>query len=265
MDLRKSFYFWTIVVLLVVLIFGAALIVKTVSHEMGVLKLKSDFVSSVSHEFKTPLTSMRTLIERIQAGKVNDKTKMDQYISVIAQDTDRLTRLVGNILDFSKMEEGKREFDFTETDVAQLVSRQVQEFQKDELRKDISIQAIIQKDVPKLALDRESFSQALSNLLDNAVKFSPIKKEIHVRLSADGKNVILEVEDKGIGIPPDEMDKIFEKFYQGKNALKQTVKGAGLGLTLVKRTAEAHGGKVSVKSRVGVGSTFSLNFPIHRD
>jgi len=264
MDLRKSFYFWTIVVLLIVLIFGAALIVRTVSHEMGVLRIKSDFVSSVSHEFKTPLTSIRTLIERLQEGKVQDKAKMDQYISVIAQDTDKLTRLVGNILDFSKIEEGKREYDFVETDMAQLVSRQIQEFQNDEIRKDFSIQFLIQEDIPKLTLDKEAFSQALINLLDNAVKFSPDKKEIHVHLSTDEENVILEVKDKGIGIPQDELDKIFEKFYQGKNALKQTVKGAGLGLTLVKHTVEAHGGRVSVKSKVGEGCTFSLIFPVTR-
>jgi len=262
LDLRKSFYFWTIVVLLIVLIFGAVLIVRTVSHEMGVLRIKSDFVSSVSHEFKTPLTSIRTLIERLQGGKVQDKAKMDQYISVIAQDTDKLTRLVGNILDFSKIEEGKREYDFVETDVAQLVSRLIQEFQKDEIRKDFLIRLLIQENIPKLTLDKEAFSQALINLLDNAVKFSPDKKEIHVHLSADEENIILEVKDKGIGIPQDEMDKIFEKFYQGKNALKRTVKGAGLGLTLVKHTVEAHGGRVSVKSKVGEGSAFSLIFPL---
>ena len=261
----KGFNFWMIVVLLIVLIFGAVLIVRTVSHEMGVLRMKSDFVSSVSHEFKTPLTSMRTLIERMQEGKVRDKAKMDQYISVIAQDTDKLTRLVGNILDFSKIEDGKREYDFAETDVAQLVSRQIQEFRKDEFLKDVSIRYHVKEELPKLSVDKQAFSQALVNLLDNAVKFSPIKKEIHVHLGADEKNVILEVADNGIGILPNELDRIFEKFYQGKNSLKQTVKGAGLGLTLVKHTVEAHGGRVSVKSKVGEGSTFSLIFPIHRE
>ncbi|UCE40583.1 MAG: GHKL domain-containing protein [Candidatus Aminicenantes bacterium] len=263
-DIKKSFYFWTIVVLLIVLTFGAALIMRTISHEMEVLKIKSDFVSSVSHEFKTPLTSIRTLVERLQEGKVKERTKMKQYFSVIAQDTDKLTRMVGNILDFSKIDEGKREYDFVEINLAQLVSHQIQAFQKDELLKDFSIQAFIQKDIPKLSVDREALSQALNNLLDNAVKFSRDNKKIEVRLSRDERNVILEVKDNGIGIPPYEWDKIFDKFYQGKNALKQTVKGTGLGLTLVKHTVEAHGGKVSVKSKVGDGSTFSLIFPIQR-
>ena len=263
-DIRKSFYFWTIVVLLIVLTFGAVLIMRTIAHEMEVLKIKSDFVSSVSHEFKTPLTSIRTLIERLQSGKVNDNAKMNQYFSVIAQDTDKLTRLVGNILDFSKIEEGKREFDFEETDVAQLVSSLIQDFRKDELLKDFSIQSFIQEDIPQLSVDGEALSQALNNLLDNAVKFSPDKKEIEVHLSKDEENIILEVKDNGIGISPDDLDKIFDKFYQGKNAIRQTVKGAGLGLTLVKHTVESHGGRVSIKSKVGEGSRFSLIFPIVR-
>jgi signal transduction histidine kinase len=221
-------------------------------------------VSSVSHEFKTPLTSIRTLIERLQDGKVKDKTKMNQYFSVIAQDTDKLTRMVGNILDFSKIEEGKRDYDFSETDVVKLVSHQIQEIQKDELLKDFSIQSFIQEDISKLKVDKEAFSQALNNLLGNAMKFSPDKKEIEVHLRKDRENMILEVKDNGIGIPPEEWDKIFDKFYQGKNALKQTVKGVGLGLTLVKHTVEAHGGSVAVKSKVGEGSSFSLIFPIER-
>jgi len=263
-DIKKSFYFWTIVVLLIVLTFGAVLMMRTITHEMEVLKIKSDFVSSVSHEFKTPLTSIRTLVERLQDGKVQGKAKMMQYFSVIAQDTDKLTRLVGNILDFSKIEEGKREFDFEETDVAKLVSNLIQDFREDEFLKDFSIQAIIQEDIPQQSVDREALSQALNNLLDNAVKFSPDKKEIEVHLSKDEENIILEVKDFGIGISPDDLDKIFDKFYQGKNALKQTVKGAGLGLTLVKHTVESHGGRVSVKSKVGEGCTFSLILPIVR-
>jgi signal transduction histidine kinase len=265
LDIKKSFYFWTIVVLLIVLTFGAALIMRTIAHEMEVLKIKSDFVSSVSHEFKTPLTSIRTLVERLQEGKVQDKTKMKQYFSVIAQDTDKLTRMVGNILDFSKIEEGKREYNFEETDVARLVTQHVQEFQNDELLKHFSIESFVQEGIPAMNVDREALSQVLNNLLDNAVKFSSDKKEVEVHLRKENENVILEIKDKGIGIPPVEMDKIFEKFYQGKNALKQTVKGAGLGLTLVRHVIESHGGSVSVKSKIGEGSSFLLIFPVEKE
>lgn len=263
-DIRKSFYFWTIVVLIVVLIFGALLIMRTISHEMEVLKIKSDFVSSISHEFKTPLTSIRALAERLQDGKVKNEAKMQQYFSFIAQDTDKLTRLVKNILDFSKIEDGKKEYDFVETDVAQLVDQQIQTFRTDELHKDVKVHFRIFEDIPKLEVDREALYQVINNLLDNAVKFSPAKKGIDVNIRKEAESVIIEVKDEGIGIPQDELDKIFDKFYQGKNALKQTVKGTGLGLTLAKHAIEAHGGRITVKSKVGEGTTFSLIFPIKR-
>ncbi len=261
-DIRKSFYFWTILTLIIVLIFGAVLIVRTIAHEMELLKIKSDFVSSVSHEFKTPLTSIKALTERLQEGKVKDIAKMKQYFSVISQDTDKLTRLVKNILDFSKIEEGKKEYDFVETAVAQLVVQQIENFRKDETQKGIKFHTQIPKDIPYLFIDRDALSLALINLLDNAAKFSSDRKEVDINVKSDDENVIIEVRDKGIGIPHDEIDKIFDKFYQGRNTLRQTVKGTGLGLTLVKHTVEAHGGKISVESKIGQGSTFSLIFPI---
>ncbi len=265
MDIRKSFYFWTIVTLIIVLVFGTALIVRTIAHDIDVLKIKSDFVSSVSHEFKTPLTSIKALTERLQEGKVKAPAKMKQYFSVISQDTDKLTRLVRNILDFSKIEEGKKEYDFIETDVAQLIAQEVKNFKKEVVPKGLEIHTQIADDVPLLSLDKEAISQAFNNLLDNAVKFSPDKKEIQVRVKRDEDNVIIEVEDEGVGIPQNALDKIFDKFYQSRSALQHSVKGTGLGLTLAKHIIEAHGGRISVQSQVGQGSTFSLIFPINRE
>ncbi len=259
-DLKKNFYFWTIFVLLIVLTFGAILITRTIAHEVEVLKIKSDFVSSVSHELKTPLTSIRTLVERLQSEKVKDRDKMHHYFSIIGQETDKLTRLVGNLLDFSKIEEGKREFEFADTDLAELVSGQIQEFQQDEFRKDVSILIHIQDNIPQISVDRDAIIQALNNVLDNAVKFSSDKKVIEVSLKKDNGKIVLAVKDHGIGIPSDELDKIFDKFYQGKNSQKQTVKGTGLGLILVKHTVEAHGGSVAVESGLGEGSCFFTNF-----
>ncbi len=261
-DLKKSFYFWTVLTLVVVLTFGAVLIIRTIIHEMGIIKIKSDFVSSVSHEFKTPLTSINALIERLKKGKVKDATKMNQYFSVISHDTDKLTRFVRNILDFSKIEEGKKEYDFVETGIAQWLDQLVKTFRTNTFQEKVHIQVNIPKDLPPLFLDRDAISRALLNLFENAVKFSPSKREIHFQVKREGENVIMKVSDQGIGIPRNELDRIFDKFYQGKSSSKLSVRGTGLGLTLVKHTVEAHGGRISVQSQLGKGSTFSLIFPI---
>jgi len=261
-ELKNSYYFWTILTLIIVLIFGAFLIVRTISHEVEILRIKSDFVSSVSHEFKTPLTSIKALAERLKEGKVKDPSKAEQYFSVISQDTEKLTRLVKNILDFSKIEERKKEYEFEETDVGQLVAQQLENFRKDEIQKDLKIHAQIPKDIPHLFVDRDALSQVIINLLDNASKFSPDKKEIYVNVKSDAENVIIEIKDKGIGISQDDLNKIFDKFYQGKSTLRHSVTGTGLGLTLVKYIVEAHGGRISVESKVGQGSIFSLIFSI---
>ena len=262
LGLQRNFYFWTILTLIVILAFGAFLIARTIAHEMDVLKVKSDFVSSVSHEFKTPLTSIKALMERLVDGKVRDPMKMDQYFSIIAQNTDKLARLVNNLLDFSKIEEGKEEYVFSDTDLVRIVREQVQGFQKERAPTGPDIRFEVSGEIPLLMADADALSRALANLLSNAVKFTPPGKTIRVNLGSDGKNVTLEVEDEGIGINPDELGKVFEKFFQGRNGLGQTVRGTGLGLTLVKHIVEAHGGRVLVESRLGLGSKFSVVFPI---
>jgi signal transduction histidine kinase len=247
--------------LVVVLVSGAVIISRTIAHEMTVLRLKSDFVSSVSHEFKSPLTSIKSLAVRLQDGKVKDSERMKQYFSVITQDADRLMQLVRNILDFSKIEEGKKAYEFVGTDVAQLVLQQIELFRRSEYAKEFEIRTTISEDIPHLAADKEALSQALNNLLDNAVKFSAKRKEIEVSLKKDSSNVFIEVKDWGIGIPPQDLNRVFDKFYQGRNTLRQSSKGTGLGLTLVKHTVEAHGGRIIVKSQIGEGSTFSIVLP----
>jgi signal transduction histidine kinase/tetratricopeptide (TPR) repeat protein len=264
-DLKSNFYFWTILTLIIVLTFGTVLVVRTVAHEMEVLKIKSDFVSSVSHEFKTPLTSIKALVERLRGGKVESQDKLKQYYDVIAQGAERLSSLVANILDFSKIEEGKKEYVFTETDLAQLVAGQVESFAKWDAQKGKNISLECEKNLPLIILDKEAVSQAIINLLENAIKFSADKKNVEVEVKRHGENVILTIKDEGIGIPEDEVERIFEKFYQARNAADHSSKGTGLGLTLVKHTMEAHGGRVSVQSNLGEGSAFSLIFPIRKE
>jgi signal transduction histidine kinase/tetratricopeptide (TPR) repeat protein len=264
LDIGHNFYLWTILTLIVVLISGSVLISRTIVHEMEVLKLKSDFVYSVSHEFKSPLTSIKALAVRLKDGKVKDSDKMKQYFSLINQDVDRLAYLVRNILDFSKIEEGKREFEFVETDLGQFVTKEMEDLKRDEFTKGINVQVHVAEDLPHLAVDRDALSQALRNLLDNAVKFSPDRKQIDVNLKKDQQNVCIEVMDRGTGIPSHELNRLFDKFYQGRSTIRYSRKGTGLGLTLVKHTIEAHGGRMSVKSQVGKGSTFTIILPIQR-
>jgi two-component sensor histidine kinase len=262
LEMRKNFYFWAILFFIIFLAFGSVLVVRNISHEIEVLRIKSDFVSSVSHEFRTPLTSIKALSERLQKGKVKSAAKRNEYYSIISQDTDKLNRMVRNILDFSKIEDGRREYEFRETDVIQVIKNEIEDFKKDKLSTDIKIFTQLPQSLPPLYLDKEALSMALNNLLENAVKFSPGKKEIYVRARENETNVIIEVEDKGIGIKSSEIDKIFDKFYQGKNTADQAAKGTGLGLTLVRHTVEALGGNISVQSQIGKGSIFSLVFPI---
>jgi signal transduction histidine kinase len=140
----------------------------------------------------------------------------------------------------------------------------MEDLKRDEFTKGINVQVHVAEDLPHLAVDRDALSQALRNLLDNAVKFSPDRKQIDVNLKKDQQNVCIEVMDRGTGIPSHELNRLFDKFYQGRSTIRYSRKGTGLGLTLVKHTIEAHGGRMSVKSQVGKGSTFTIILPIQR-
>jgi signal transduction histidine kinase len=262
LNLRKSFYFWTILTILVLLTFGAVLVVRTVAYEMEILRVKSDFVSSVSHEFKTPITAIKASIERLQRGKVNTLKKRKEYYSIISKDADKLSSLVRNILDYSKVDAGRKQYFFQETDLAQLVIEEIGNFERDKIFAGIKIETQISPDIAGVDIDKEAFSLAFNNLLENAVKFSPGQKKIYVDVRNEAENVRVDVRDKGSGISSGEIDRIFDKFYQGQNAAQRSLRGTGLGLTLVKHVMEAHGGKVSVESEIEKGSTFSLIFPI---
>jgi signal transduction histidine kinase len=258
----SNFYFWTIITLIIILVFGTALIVRIVVREMEILKIKSDFVSSVSHEFKTPLTSMKALTERIEKGKVTQPAKMKQYISIISHDIDRLIRLVGNILNFSNIEEGKKVYKKEETDIAIWLKEIINNYKKESIESGVSISADIEDDLPALYIDKDAMTQAIFNLLDNAVKFSRREKMVGVTGEKNENSIIIKIKDKGIGIETDEKEKIFEKFYRGKSAVKYYIKGTGLGLSLVKYTVEAHNGHIDVGSESGWSTVFTITLPV---
>jgi signal transduction histidine kinase len=229
---------------------------------MELIRIKSDFVSLVSHEFKTPIASMRALVDRLQAGHVPDGARMQRYFDIVSGELQRLTRLVNNVLDFSKIEEGRKVYSPQETDLAELVRELVATFEAGASAKGFAIETAIAPDIPKVRVDRDSVSQALLNLLDNAVKYSETEKRIGVDVQRNSHFVRISVADHGTGVGAHEVSKIFEKFYRSPEAAERGVPGLGLGLSLVEHVMSSHGGKVTVESQPGSGSTFTLSIPL---
>ncbi|MFN2386232.1 MAG: sensor histidine kinase [Thermoanaerobaculia bacterium] len=248
--------------LIAVLLLGAFFIARTVHHEMEVIRIKSDFVSLVSHEFKTPIASMRALMDRLQAGHVSDPQRRQRYYDIISGELQRVTRLVNNVLDFSRMEEGRKEYSREETDLPQLVRDLLSTFEAGASAKGFTIETDIRSDLAKVRVDRDAISQALLNLLDNAVKYSQGEKWIRVAVERNSHALRISVADRGSGIPPDEVAAIFSKFYRGRDTRSRPVPGLGLGLSLVEHVMAGHGGRVTVESPPGSGSVFTLSIPL---
>ncbi len=259
--LYKNIFFWTLLALLIILFFGSGLIIRTLVQEVNLLNLKSEFIASVSHEFKTPLTAMGAVLERLLNGEVRDPKKTKEYYRILSHDADRLKRLVKNVLDFTKIEDGKREYKLKTTDITRLVRQEVDSFQEEIRMTGFGVKTEIGENIPAVLADEEAISQALHNVLDNAAKFSGPDKNIEVKIIRRQDNVEVAVQDRGIGIPESEQKKVFEKFHRGKQASSVSPTGTGLGLTLVKHIMDAHGGDVIIKSQPGKGTCVSLILP----
>jgi len=257
-----NIFSWIILALLIILFIGSGLVVRTIVQEANLLKLKSDFIASVSHEFKTPLTAMGAILEHLLSGDVKDPARTREYIGILRHDSDRLKRLVKNVLDFSKIEDGKREYRLRPTDVVQLVEREVRAFEKESGIEGLRIGLRSDDGIPAVPLDEEAIGQALHNILDNAMKFSPRDRTIDVEVRNKPGAVEIAVQDRGIGIPENEQKKIFEKFYRGKRAAVVSPTGTGLGLALVRHIVDAHQGDIIIQSRPGRGTRVSIILPV---
>jgi len=261
----QSIYSYMFLLIASILVFGLILTIRAVSHELELARMKSDFVSTVSHEFKSPLTSIRQLAEMLEAGRVPSEERRQEYYSVLVEQSSRLSALVANILDLARMEEGKKEFRFELSDVDALLEEVVSATRHRVSHTGFVIQSEVAQPLPKVLADGDALSQAISNLLDNAVKYSGEAKSVNVRAFVSDRWVTIAVEDFGVGIPGGEIDRVFDRFFRGGNELTRSVKGSGLGLTLVKQVVEAHGGEVQVESALDQGSTFSIRLPIPKE
>ncbi|MFM8471091.1 MAG: sensor histidine kinase, partial [Limisphaerales bacterium] len=244
---------------------GGWLIVADLRRQLTLARQKTDFVSNVSHELKTPLTSIRMFSELLAEGRVTDAAKQRSYLQVITAEAARLTRLINNVLDFSRLERGEKKYAFTRCDLGTVVTETVETYRPHMEQAGFKLEL----DTPPAPVfvngDRDALAQVLVNLLSNAEKYSNGQKEIRVELRQCAQPLPfreVRVLDRGLGVPSGTEERIFEQFYRAHDSLSSGIQGSGLGLTLARQIARAHGGEVSHEARDGGGSCFMLRLPV---
>ncbi len=259
---RRRLLFAGLAMMATLMMVGSYFIARSVSRELEVARLQSDFVSAVSHEFRTPLASLRQLSELLVDGRVPDEQRRLEYYRGLNRESERLDRLVETLLDFGRMEAGAREYCFELLNAAELVRGVAEEFEREqEVDEGFELQTRLSEGLPFVRADREALGRALWNLLDNAVKYSRGSKCVWLEAAGENGRVAIRVRDQGLGIAPSEQKKIFKKFVRAESARSAGVKGTGLGLAMVKHIVTAHRGEVRVESRLGAGSTFTIFLP----
>jgi signal transduction histidine kinase len=230
-------------------------------RESEIARLKSDFVANVSHDLKTPLSLIRMFSETLELDRVPDEARRREYYAVLTRESERLTRLIDNVLDFSRIESGRQRYDIVPGPVEPVVHEVLESFRHPLAQQGFAVDVAVAPDLPDVPLDVEALKQALANLLDNAMKYSGDRRKIRVAARREGAGVAIEVADEGIGVPPAERERIFEKFYRIGRSETQGRRGSGVGLALVKHIVDAHRGRVTVEGGPGEGSRFTLHLP----
>jgi signal transduction histidine kinase len=259
---RTGVYLGTLALMLLSVALAGYFAIRTVRKELEIARLKSEFVSAVSHEFRSPLSAISHLSELLDSGRVKDEERTREYYRLIHGESGRLRRLVENLLNFARIEEGRQQYRLEPIDVAPWLRQATDEFQASPAAAGKEIVVVVAPDLPRLRADAEAMTTVVVNLLDNAVKYSPDSGRVWVQANVVDGEIEIHVRDEGAGIAEEDQAHIFERFFRGRDA--GTVAGTGLGLALVQRIVAAHGGTVAVKSRVGEGSTFTVRLPAWR-
>jgi two-component system phosphate regulon sensor histidine kinase PhoR len=247
---------------LAVLIAGVAFLTYAARNEQRLNRLKSEFIATVSHELKTPLSLIRMFGEMLSTERVSSDAKRRQYLEIIVRESERLTGLIENVLDFAKLERGKPAYEFKRANLGDVITRGVDMFRVRLDRERPRIVADVAGTIPDADLDERALQLLLFNLLDNAVKYAGESETITVRVRADGRTLRLEVQDEGPGIDEDDRKRVFERFYRGKRAGNGGARGSGIGLALVKSIAQAHGGDAEARNAAERGAIFVVTLPV---
>ncbi len=239
----------------------AAAMAAYVGRQIRLTRLKNDLIATVSHELKTPLASMRLLVDTLRDGRCGGKRQVREYFDLIARENERLSRLIDNFLAFSRMERNKRAFDFAPTDVGEVIRAAADAVAERFSTLAAKLTLEVPPGLPPVHADRDALQTVVLNLLDNAWKYSGDTKLVAVRARAEGGQVLIEVTDNGVGLSRRSMRRVFDRFYQVDRTLARRAGGCGLGLAIVKFIVDAHGGRVEVRSQLGKGSTFTVRLP----
>lgn len=246
--------------IILIMLFGLAFTIHILNQELKLNRLRTEFISNVSHELKSPLTSIRQMTEMLNDKRIDSEDQRSDYYGIMLDQSEHLSHLIDNILDFSRMEEDRKYYRFEEFDLVPLISKLVVSFQYQLSERKFVLK--FQSELNKIMVyaDKEAIIQVIYNLVDNAIKFSGLAKEVKISLSQE-EFVSISIQDFGMGISKKDLDKIFDRFYRSSESQKLAIKGSGIGLTLVQRIIEAHKGRVEVESRINEGSTFNVYIP----
>jgi signal transduction histidine kinase len=243
------------------LVVGAAMAVRASSREMRALRLKADFVSNMTHELQSPLTSIKLHAELLRTERLGTPAEIAECGTFIEREADRLSRLVNNVLDFGRIDAGRKTYRFREVSLVAIVEGVVEELYPRVERANLYVDFEAERDVPLAIADPAAVGQAVANVLDNAVKWSKPGDRIEIRCGARAGWAWVSIGDSGPGIASEEHARIFERFYRIETGLQHDVQGSGIGLALVKHVVDAHRGRVRVASEPGRGSTFTIELP----
>lgn len=257
-----AIYTWTGVLVITLILASGGIAGKAVGRQIRLNRLKNDFIATVSHELKTPLASMRVLVDTLLQGNYKDQQQVTEYLQLVSTENERLSRLIDNFLTFSRMERNKRAFVMTKTSPA-AIARTAAEAVKTKFSKgQCDFRMNINENLPDVVADRDAMVTVLVNLLDNAYKYSYDDKRIELKVSSESSSVCFCVSDNGIGMSHRATKKIFRRFYQADRSLSRQTEGCGLGLSIAKFITDAHKGSISVESKLGQGSTFTVRLPV---
>jgi len=255
---QPIFYLLALFLILGITLFGAYLLWRDVRREVSMAEMRSQFVSSVSHELKTPLTAIRMFAETMRMGRSKDPKAHAEYLDTIVNESQRLTRLLNNVLDFSKIEQGKRIYHPEQASLYEIIQSAARAMEYPLSQQGFSLEVKTENGLPDVNVDKDAIEQALLNLLHNAMKYSGESRDIGLRLQKKDGHAVIQVGDHGIGIDPQEQHRIFGKFYRVPSPENERIVGTGLGLALVSHIVEAHSGRLEIDSTLGKGSAFSI-------